>query len=133
MINPEGATPPKPDEDELTTYGTAAQRYEAATALRPDLGGKRYFQDKNTGEYVIRVSDLQKMAREVYGGSIERGWLDARMEALGWERRTLDGHARPGTAGRHGPHAKVSVYRGHLPPPTDVDPLTDGEEAGDAA
>lgn len=103
------------------TYGTSGQRYEAAVALRPeeDAYGRplhpRYLVDTETGEIVIRVSDLARVARHVVGGSIAFGWLDARMEALGWDRRTLDGHALPGRPGRQGAHAQAVVYRGRLP------------------
>jgi hypothetical protein len=101
-----------------TTYGTPEQRYEAATELRPKLGANRYLIDENTGELVIRVSDLTAVARTVIGGGLERGWLDARMEDLGWARRTLDGRATAGREGRKdGGHAHPDVYRGHLPPP----------------
>ena len=52
------------------------------------------------------------------------------MEAFGWARRTLEGHAMPGRAGRRGPHAAADVYRGHLPDPDpdDVDPLPDDDQ-----
>jgi hypothetical protein len=99
-----------------TTYGTSAQRYEAAAALSPNLGAERYLIDKNTGELVIAVSDLQEAARRHTGSSLPRGWLDARMDAIDWTRCRLDGHGEPGEDGRRlGPHARVSVYRGHLP------------------
>ena len=66
-------------EDEHTTYGTAAQRYEAAIALRRvaddttgRLGGARYLIDSNTGELVIGVADLQEAARRHTGSSQPR-------------------------------------------------------------
>jgi hypothetical protein len=105
------------------TYGSGGQRYEAAVSLRPVLNEyerplrQRYLVDQDTGEYVIRVGDLARTARQIVGGSIPYGWLDARMEAFGWERRRLDGHALPGRAGRQGDHARADVYRGHLPEP----------------
>jgi len=107
----------------LTTYGTAAQRYEAATALQRALddvtgralGPPRYLQDVNTGELVVRVGDLADAARRHVGSSLARGWLDARMAGLGWERITLDGHAHPGREGRAGPHLRITAYRGLLP------------------
>jgi hypothetical protein len=106
-----------------TTYGTGAQRYEAAAALQRDvddlsgrpLGPARFLIDSDTGELVIRVSDLQAAARRHVGSSLPRGWLDGRLDSLGWERRTLDGRAVDGRAGRHSSHARVYVYRGHLP------------------
>jgi Bifunctional DNA primase/polymerase, N-terminal/Primase C terminal 1 (PriCT-1) len=107
----------------FTTYGTGAQRYEAAAALqratdqhtgRPS-GRARYLRDSNTGEVVIRASDLRAAARSYLGSSLARGWLDARMDDLGWQRVRLDGHASAGRGGRHGPHARADVYRGHLP------------------
>lgn len=78
----------------------------------------RYLVDANTGELVIRVGDLQAAARAHIGSSLPRGWLDARMQALGWDRRGLDGHA-----GRQGRHARTLIYRGHVPHAgaTDVD------------
>lgn len=105
----------------LTTYGTTAQRYEAASALQRDvddgrLGGQaRYLVDLNTGELVIRVSDLADAARRHVGSSLPHGWLDGRLEALGWARVQLQGYAQPGREGRGGPHARTIVYRGLLP------------------
>lgn len=107
------------------TYGTGPQRYEAAVALRRDLdedtgrpvGPAKYLIDADTGELVIRVSDLQAAARAHKGSSLEHGWLNGRMEHIGWSRCTLDGHALPGRDGRRGPnaHARADAYRGHLP------------------
>jgi hypothetical protein len=112
-----------------TTYGTSAQRYEAAVALQRPLddmsghpiGPARYLVDANTGEIVIRVGDLQAAARAHIGSSLPRGWLDARVQALGWDRRGLDGHALDGRAGRQGPHARTFIYRGLLPHGGDTD------------
>jgi hypothetical protein len=106
-----------------TTHGTGRQRFEAAQALQRDpdehtgilVGPHRYLIDADTGELVIRVADLGTAARRFVGGSLARGWLDARMAAMGWSRVRIDGHALPGRAGRHGPHARTDVYRGHLP------------------
>lgn len=108
-----------------TGYGTSPQRYEAAEALRRDDYGSpaRYLIDSQTGELCIRVSDLQAAAREHVGASLPHGWLQARMEHLGWDRVRLDGHRSPGREGRGGPHARCDVFRGHLP--TDDDgPVT---------
>ncbi len=110
-----------------TTYGTTGQRYEAAMALRREvdqatgrpIGPARYFIDVNTGEYVIAVSDLAEAARRHVGSSLPRGWLDARMEDLGWARITLQGYGQPGRDGRKGPHARINAYRGHLSAITD--------------
>lgn len=106
-----------------TTYGTTAQRYEAAQALRRDLdehtgrpvGPARYLIDRDTGELGIRVSDLQTAARSHVGSSLPRGWLDARIAGIGWERLTLEGRAESGWTGRYSAHARTLVYRGHLP------------------
>jgi hypothetical protein len=106
-----------------TTSGTGPQRYEAATALQRDLdessgrpiGAPRCLLDAETGAIVIRVSDLQETARRYIGGSIARGFLDARMTALGWDRLTLDGHATSGRQREGNPHARCRVYRGFLP------------------
>lgn len=105
-----------------TTYGTPAQRYEAAIGLRRErdeatgrpLGPPRYLIDQNTGELVIAVSDLAEAARRHVGSSLARGWLDARMETLGWARIVLDGHEMRGRGGRQGAHARVFAYRGLL-------------------
>jgi hypothetical protein len=99
-----------------TTHGTGGQRYEAAVALQHEPGAPpHYLVDANTGELVIRVGDLQAAARTHAGSSLPLGWLDARMENLGWRRCELDGHALPGRNGRSGPHVRAIVYRGHLP------------------
>jgi hypothetical protein len=82
-------------------------------ALRPS-GGPRYLIDAKTEELVIGVADLADAARGHTGSSLRRGWLDARMDGLGWRRIRLDGHALSGREGRKGPHAGVSAYRGHL-------------------
>jgi hypothetical protein len=66
------------------------------------IGPARYLIDANTGEYVIAVSDLNEAARRHVGSSIPRGWLPGRMDAMGWRRVTLDGHALPGRDGRSG-------------------------------
>lgn len=115
--------------EEHTTYGSSAQRYEAAVALQRDLddmsgmprGPVRYLVDTNTGELVIRVGDLQAAARSHIGSSLPRGWLDARMRALGWDRHALDGHAVDGRAGRHNAHARTFIHRGHVPQTGDTD------------
>jgi hypothetical protein len=117
-------------EAAVTSYGTSGQRYEAAIALRRDIdsgsgrpiGPPRYAYDHNTGEMLIAVSDLADAARHHLGCSLPRGWLDARMSALGWRRITLEGHALPGRTGRKGPHARINAYRGLLT--TDDDSVT---------
>lgn len=119
-----------------TTYGTGPQRYEAAEALRSNDAPSRhsvdhpwqprYLIDRETGELAIPVSALQTAARRYVGGSLARGWVDARMEGLGWKRVRLDGHAASGRAGRGGPHARIDVYRGDLPAEPDA---TDDHDA----
>ena len=102
-----------------TTYGATGQRYEAAAALR--IGGRfgepaRYLIDSDTAEFVIRAGDLSRSARATLGASVPHGWLDARMRGIGWSRAELRGFGLPGREGRRqGPHARVIVYRGHLP------------------
>ena len=100
----------------LTTYGTPAQRHEVAENLRSVvLSPPRYLIDDATGELVIRVSDLQDAGRRHVGSSLPHGWLDARMEQLGWTRAQIQGYAHTGRDGRKGPHSRCDVYRGHLP------------------
>jgi hypothetical protein len=104
-----------------TTYGTTAQRYEAATALSGEVDAngrpleRKYLLDENTGEIVIRVGDLNESARRYVGGAIARGWVVGRMDGVGGQRITLDGHATQGRSGRSGLHARCAVYRGLLP------------------
>jgi hypothetical protein len=110
----------------MTTRGNTAQRYEAAVALRRDVddvtgravGPARYLLDGD--ELVIAVSDLADAARRHVGSSLPRGWLDARIEGIGWERITLAGYAQPGRSGRRGPHARLFAYRGTLPNDEDL-------------
>jgi hypothetical protein len=117
--------------DGHTTYGTSAQRYEAAVALRREIdsmigrptGPRRYLIDVNTGELVIAVGDLQDAARRHVGSSMAHGWLDARMEASGFTRVELQGYGQPAgphvvapkpeRVGRRGRHARICAYRGH--------------------
>ena len=121
----------------LTTYGTAQQRYEAALGLRRSgdemtgraVGPARYLIDAGTGqridadtgelldvgadpEVVLPVGELADTARRVIGSSLPRGWLDARLAAIGFERIILEGWAEPGRAGRRGSHARIHAYRG---------------------
>jgi hypothetical protein len=109
--------------EKFTTYGTGPQRYEAVAALRRDvdelsgrpIGAARYLIDANTGELVIRVSDLNDIARRFIGGTLARGWLDGRMTDAGWTRVRLAGHSEPGRDGRRtGAHGRCDIYRGHL-------------------
>jgi hypothetical protein len=94
-----------------TTYGTSGQRYEAVVALRRRLDepGARYLLDhkinSSTGELIetmggqlltIAASDLQDAARKHVGSTLPRGWVDGRMDALRWERITLQGYSLPG-------------------------------------
>jgi hypothetical protein len=101
-------------------HGTTAQRYEAAQALRRERGSDvRYLIDCDTGEVVIAAADLAEAARRSVGSSIARGWLDARMDGIGWKRITLEGRALPGRSGRSGPHAIIVAYCGHVQPDTE--------------
>lgn len=105
-----------------TTFGTSGERYEAASALQRDLddhtgrpiGPPRHLIDRNTGEVVIRVRDLAESVRRQLGSSLSRGWLDGRLDGLGWARVELQGFALPGRTGRTGPHARCDVFRGVL-------------------
>lgn len=115
-----------------TTHGTTAQRYQAAEALKSDgdsrgsAWGQHYLIDSQTGEIVIRVGDLQEGARRQIGSSLPRGWLDARIDGLGWKRCRLDGHAESGRTGRAGgSHLRIDVYRGYWPVDEEGDDLLD--------
>ena len=66
----------------------------------------------------------QATFRRQVGSGLARGWLDARMQNLGWARVRLDGHARPGRDRVGNPHARTHVYRGLLP----HDPSGEGGE-----
>jgi hypothetical protein len=118
-----------------TTYGDSEQRFEAADAMRPELdahsgrpmGAPRYLVDEQTGELCIRVGDLQTAAREYVGSSLPRGWLDARMQHMGWQRITLQGH-RLDAEGRRAGHLFIQAYRGHPDPENPVNPRTDVQE-----
>lgn len=120
------------EREGFTTYGTPEQRYEAAAALQRDVdemtgrpvGAPRYFIDASTGEYVIRVQDLAESVRRQLGSGLARGFLDARLDGIGWTRARLDGHALPGRAGRSGPHARCQVYRGLLAGPDNEGSVT---------
>jgi hypothetical protein len=96
------------------THGTSTERAEVAVALRPVDGVTAYVVDTDTGELVVRVSDLQQIARHITGGSVAYGWLDARMEALNWTRVRLDGHTASESPDKQGAHARVDAYRGRL-------------------
>ena len=103
-----------------TTYGDTTERYAAAMALRHDtdehtgrpIGAARYLIDRNTGELVIRVGDLQAAARIHVGSTLPHGWLDGRINSIGWQRCRLQGYALPGRDGRRGLHVRLDVYRG---------------------
>lgn len=97
------------------THQTSAQRAEMAVLLRSDDGQRHYGMDLDTGETMIRVGDLQRIAREIIGTGVAYGWLDARMEALGWSRARLEGHRLPnGNQNGRGEHVKADVYRGFV-------------------
>jgi hypothetical protein len=116
------------------TYGGSAERYEAAVLLRPELDnwGKvvtlRYLIDLHGPEpmIAIRVSDLAGVARKVLGRGLERGELEAEMEAFGWEEVPIQGYSVDGRAGRvRGTHAACHIYRGPVAslyeqPPTEA-------------
>jgi hypothetical protein len=100
----------------LTTYGlTSAQRFEVATALsRKPTGWPRYLVDSNTGEFVVRASDVTHAVRALKGTGLRHGEVVDLMGAVGWAKIDIDGHQLPGREGRRGPHAIVSAWRGHL-------------------
>lgn len=118
------------------TYGTSAQRAEAAQRLHPEENNHgrptltHYLVDQDTEELVVRVSDLGRIARSIVGGSIAHGWLDARMERLGWVRRELQGYVGNDRA-QASAHKRIGIYRGTLPDPSpdQVDPLREGDDA----
>jgi hypothetical protein len=93
-----------------TTYGDSGLRYEAAAALQRELdehtgrpvGPPRYLVDRDTGELVVRVSDLSSSARRTLGASVARGWLDARMDGIDWQRLEIQGYGLPGRSGGRG-------------------------------
>lgn len=108
-----------------TTYGTGGQRFEAGVALTAPLDdhgrpeAPRYLVEKESGELVIRVSDAQRVARQLYG-SLRRGWLDGVFEAFGWRRIILEGYELRGRDDRtRGRHHRSEAYRGRLPEPQD--------------
>ena len=123
----------------LTTYGGSPQRYAAATALQREVDqlgrpaeAPKYLLDAYTGEHVIRVSDLEAFTRQHLGSSLARGFLDARMQTIGFTRISIDGHERGGEGRVDNPHARCSAYRGHMPTP-EPDPLDDAlSEPADA-
>lgn len=99
------------------THQTSAQRAEMAVSMRGEDGQRHYGIDLDTGEMLIRVGDLQRMAREIIGGGISYGWLDARMDAVGWQRVRLEGHRLGnGGPGHRGEHVRADVYRGFVSP-----------------
>ena len=99
----------------FTIYGTSGQRHEAVEGLRNvTFAPPRYLIDAGTGEYVIRVSDLQEAARRHVGSSLAHGWLDARMEQLGWTRAQLQGYTQSERDSSKRVHNRCDVYRGHL-------------------
>ena len=105
---------------DFTTYGalTSSERYRLAKALTPLQGNygregpDRYLIDSQTGELVMRLSDLQAAARAAEGSSLRRGELETLLGENEWKRITVDGHELPGREGRKGPHATVVAYRG---------------------
>ncbi len=114
----------------FTTYGSVTERFEALEVLRREVHGeteyertvqRTYLIDSNTGEYVVRVSDMREAARLYGGGQLTHGWLDSHMARIGWTRAKVQGYAESGRAGRKGPHLRVDFYRGMMPD-------TDGNE-----
>ena len=86
-------------EGHTTFEATGYERFQAAAALRRDFdeagymrGRPTYLVDTKTDELVIPVSALSKAVRDHLGSSVARGWLDGRMDGLGWQRITIDGH-----------------------------------------
>ncbi len=116
--------------DGFTTYGTVVERYEALAALSREANATNeyekiqpcYLIDSNTGELVIRVSDMREAARTYSGDQLTRGWLDSHMARIGFKRARVQGYAEPGTAGRKGSgHKRVDFYRGVMPVSDDED------------
>ena len=109
-----------------TTYGDNAERYEAAVALqRTPTEPWIFLVDANAGELVIRVSDLHDAAREYSGSSIPRGYLDGRMEQLGWKRIDLDGHALRWAQRTRRTPCSLSTHTGAMLPAVDDDGFGD--------
>jgi hypothetical protein len=104
-----------------TLHGTVGQRYEALKAMRRDLDGvtgrpigpARYLIDAETDELVIPVGELQTTAREQTGTSLPHGWLDARIESIGWIRLLVQSYA-PESGRRQADHIGINVYRGSV-------------------
>ena len=105
-----------------TLRGTVPQRYEAAGQMVRPLdehgrtGGRPRYLVEDDGEIAVMVSELQSIARRNVGATIRHGWLDARLEEIGWERVTLDAWQEAGRAGRGGHHRRFTAYRGHPSP-----------------
>lgn len=118
-------------DGDFTTYGTtSAERYKLARELSPVLnqygkpdGPLRYVVDSNTGELVIRASDLQAAARAAEGTGLRRGELDALLMEHDWQRIRIDGFQDPGRVGRQGAHARLFAYRGVLATDDEPDDL----------
>jgi hypothetical protein len=112
----------EPIEEKLTTYNTTSpQRYELADKLRPQRDEHnrplppRYLVDRNSGELIIGVGDLQTAARAAEGTSLRRGELDTLLVERGWKRITIEGRGHPGRPQARGPHLRLYAYRGLLP------------------
>lgn len=94
----------------LTTYGSTVDRFDVVTALAEV--GDFYVIDANTGELVIRYSDLAACARMHFGCSLPHGWLAGRMGAAGWVSVSLQGYREAGREGRLSDQQRCVVFRG---------------------
>lgn len=104
--------------ENYTTYGSPGELYDALQQLsakyRERYSPAPYLLDSSTGEIVVAVGDLQLAIRQMLGSGLPRGWLEARLALIDWQRWYLQGF---GTAngGNPRPHNDHSVYRG-MPP-----------------
>ena len=105
--------------DGFTLYGTTPQRYEMLEALQRDNGKRahqlepwerRYAVDTTTGEYVVPADELRAFMRKQFGSAISRGWLEGRLEKVGWKQQHLT--ARP--EGRGSKQGERYIWRGEL-------------------
>lgn len=99
------------------TTGPVA-KFEAAVAIRAiedDYGRVkqyRYGVDAKDN-MLIRVTDLIQTTRAMFPGTLANGWLDGRMDLIGFVKTSFQGYAQRGVEGRrNGGHAIGNVYMG---------------------